>query len=73
MKIRELIEFLEKTEKEANNQAHGEPTVDITLEFVDPKLDNRYFYGEIIAMNESYRLGCGCIDGVNLLIQIEEN
>lgn len=44
----------------------------VTLEFKDPELDNRFFYGELTSVCESLRPGCGCTQGVNLLIEIEE-
>jgi hypothetical protein len=70
--IRDLINKLEKIDKEANRGAHGEPTVGITLEFEDEELERRYFYGKIIDVQESFRMGCGCSDGANILIKTEE-
>jgi hypothetical protein len=69
--IRELIESLEKIEKESNPAAHGAPVCDIRLEFEDEDLDARFFSAEL-AVETSYRLGCMCVDGADLVIRIKE-
>jgi hypothetical protein len=72
MKIRQLIEKLEEIEKHCNKAAHGEPRASITLDFKDPELDSKYFYGEITEVCESITPGCGSPWGANLLIEISE-
>jgi hypothetical protein len=69
--IRELIESLEKIEKESNTRAHGAPVCDARLEFEDEGLDAKFFSAEL-AVETSYRLGCMCVDGANLVIRIKE-
>ena len=72
MTIRELIEALEKIEKESNRSAHGEPVIGLALEFEDEELDARFFDAELVKIEESYRMNCMCVDGANLAIKIKE-
>lgn len=72
MTIRELIEVLEKIEKESNKAKHGEPRIDVSLCFEDEELDARFFDGELVEIEEHYRLNCMCVDGVNLVIKVKE-
>lgn len=69
--IRELIESLERIEKESNPAAHSAPVCDIRLEFEDEDLDAKFFNTELV-VETSYRLGCMCVDGANLVVRIKE-
>jgi hypothetical protein len=70
--IRELIESLERIEKESNPAKHGAPVCGVTLEFEDEDLDARFFSAELASVKTSYRLGCMCVDGADLVIRIKE-
>jgi hypothetical protein len=70
--IRELIESLERIEKESNPAAHGAPVCGVTLELEDENLDARFFSAELASVETSYRLGCMCVDGADLVIRIKE-
>lgn len=74
-KLKDLLKQIDSIKKHACT-AHGDIDdfeVSVTLEFKDPELDNRLFYGELISVCESLRPGCGCTEGINLLIEIEES
>jgi hypothetical protein len=69
--IRELIESLERIEKESNPAKHGAPVCGVTLEFEDEDLDAKFFNAELV-VDTSYRPGCRCVDGADLVIRIKE-
>ena len=61
MKIRELIEKLEKCEKDWNNGAHPSfDRVTVELEFQDRVLDDRNWDVSIESVESWFLGGCGC-------------
>jgi hypothetical protein len=70
MTIRELIDRLEKIDKESNKGAHGEPTIYVNLELDDEDLDAMYFTAKLTSVEESVRFGCYCTDGADLNIKV---
>ena len=70
--VKELLKKLQEIDKESNRQAHGEPEIFVSLDFKDPELDSRYFFGEVVGIEDNLRPGCRCVDGLNITIEIEE-
>jgi hypothetical protein len=72
MTIRELINRLEKIDKEVNRGAHGEPDIRFTIDFEDEKLNEDFWCAEIVEVAEDNRIGCYCVDSACIRILISK-
>jgi hypothetical protein len=69
--IRELINRLEAITKASNDRAHGEPVADFSIKFEEPELDDAYWIAEIQSVEPTTRVGCYCVDGVDIKINVK--
>ena len=73
MKIRQLIEQLEEIEKIVSGSPHpNTDNVILSVEFVDPILDEQYWEAVITSVDYDNRIGCACEENCIISVQVEK-